>query len=87
MVYSVTAVCLRTSSQHLSWQTVKPTVTVITLLSQQTPLMEIHPGEILYLQHKIKQLQPVAVSLHVLHYVEIQDAQRLGLYVHALPVL
>lgn len=40
-----------------------------------------------HLQHEVKQLQPVAVSLQVLCYVEIQDTQWLSLYVHTLLVL
>lgn len=41
----------------------------------------------LHLQHEIKQLQPIAMSLQVLCYVEIQNTQWLCLYVHTLLVL
>lgn len=40
-----------------------------------------------HLQHEVKQLQPVAMSLHVLCYVEIQNTQWLCLYVRTLAVL
>lgn len=40
-----------------------------------------------HLQHEVKQLQPVAVSLQVLCDVEIQNTQRLCLDVHTLSVL
>lgn len=41
----------------------------------------------LHLQHEIKQLHSIAMSLQVLRDVEIQNAQWLHLYVHALQVL
>lgn len=40
-----------------------------------------------YLQHEVEQLQPVTMTLQVLHDVEIQNAQGLCFHVHTLEIL